>query len=435
MSKKKTTAEFIRDAKRVHGRKYDYSLVRYKRSDIKVKIKCKIHGVYQQIPDNHLSGKGCPKCAVIYRANQRRTSLADFIKKATKVHQRKYDYSLVSYKDCHSKVEIVCKIHGSFRQTPGSHLSGSGCPACMPDVLRKKLSGSDKTFISRAKTVHGNRYSYRLVAYKNAKQRVVIVCKIHGRFLQTPSDHLSGCGCPKCAEMSRQAKNRKKREDFIDEATKLHGGKYDYSLVNYQGATKKICIICPIHGEFWQLPCNHLHHIQKQGCPSCGRLECANQRRMSQSDFLEKAAMVHGDQYDYSLVCYEASQIKVTIVCPTHGQFLQDPAGHLAGAGCPKCGISKCAEDRRLEQQDFIARAVQVHGEQYDYSLVSYSNYHAKVEIVCKLHGKFLQDPAGHLAGKGCPKCGVIACSDARMWKDCDDFAGGLKVLLKNATK
>ena len=86
-------------------------------------------------------------------------------------------------------------------------------------------------------------------------------------------------------------------EDFIKKAKKIHGDKYDYSKVIYEHGKKKVCIICPEHGEFWQSP--HSHVTGKSGCPSC-----AGNRKVTMDVFLEKAKKIHGDKYDYSKVLY-----------------------------------------------------------------------------------------------------------------------------------
>ena len=133
MSKKLTQEEFIKKAKVIHGNKYDYSLVIYKNKRTKVKIICPIHGVFEQRPDKHFSGSGCPFCA----GNNKRT-IEEFIEKARATHGDKYDYSLVAYKNAKTKIIITCKKHGPFLQLPNTHLRGSGCPKCLAASKRSK---------------------------------------------------------------------------------------------------------------------------------------------------------------------------------------------------------------------------------------------------------------------------------------------------------
>jgi len=125
MAKRKTTQQFIEDAYCKHGDTYNYKLVQYKGAKTKIKIICPEHGVFEQIPDNHLQGKGCPKCI-----GNIKKSTQQFIIDAKKVHGDKYDYKLVQYKRSCDKVKIICSIHGVFEQEANSHLQGCDCPKC-----------------------------------------------------------------------------------------------------------------------------------------------------------------------------------------------------------------------------------------------------------------------------------------------------------------
>ena len=130
-------------------------------------------------------------------------------------------------------------------------------------------------------------------------------------------------------------------EEFIRRAKEAHGNKYDYSKSEYINSREKISIICPKHGEFWQLPFNH---INGQNCPKCNKLW-----KMNTKDFIQKARNVHGEKYDYSKADYTSSTIKVEIICPYHGSFFQMPAAHLMGQGCPKC-----QKNHKLSMEEFI---------------------------------------------------------------------------------
>jgi superfamily II DNA or RNA helicase len=186
-------------------------------------------------------------------------------------------------------------------------------------------------------------------------------------------------------------------EEFIAKARKVHGDKYDYSKVEYKGSKEKVCIICPEHGDFWQLPSNHLKCC---GCPECG-----GNVKMTTSDFIAKARDIHGNKYDYSKVNYVNADTKVCIICPEHGAFLQTPSNHLLGKGCSKCGIENNANKKRLSTEDFIRRAIETHGNKYDYSKVEYVDSQTPVCIVCPEHGEFWQVPTIHWNGAQCPKC------------------------------
>jgi len=191
----------------------------------------------------------------------KRLTTEQFIKKARAVHGDKYDYSLVDYKNAKIKVKIICHEHGVFEQRPGSHLSGNGCPKCSVINSKEKQRYTVDQFIEKAKTVHGDRYNYKFVDYKNNHIKVMIVCPVHGIFEQIPNGHLQGQGCSKCKGGIKLT-----TEQFIKKARAVHGDKYDYSLVEYKNAKTKIKIICPIHGIFEQTPDSHLHGA---GCSKC----------------------------------------------------------------------------------------------------------------------------------------------------------------------
>lgn len=113
-----------------------------------------------------------------------------------------------------------------------------------------------------------------------------------------------------------------------------YGDKYDYSKVEYKGNKVKVCIICPIHGEFWVAPTNHVSKHNKCGCPKCSKKGSGERGKLTLEEFIERAKKVHGDKYDYSKVNYVNNGTKVCIICPIHGEFWQAPTNHLSGAGC-----------------------------------------------------------------------------------------------------
>lgn len=126
----RTMDSILKDFSVTHGVLYDYSLVDYTGIFNKVKIICKTHGIFEQTPDNHIRGTGCPICCNIERSEIHSDNLSDFINKANNRHVNKYDYSLVDYKGTSVAVKIICPKHGVFEQLPNGHLSGAGCPRC-----------------------------------------------------------------------------------------------------------------------------------------------------------------------------------------------------------------------------------------------------------------------------------------------------------------
>lgn len=192
--KRMTKEEFIEKARKIHGYKYDYSKVEYINYNKDVIITCNIHGDFPQTPHHHLNGCGCSAC----RADERRMTKEEFIKRAKEIHGNKYDYSLVDYKGCNIEVQIICPIHDSFPQKPNNHLQGQGCPYCAYKYVGECNKLIYEEFIEKARKIHNNKYDYSLVDYKGINDEVQIICPVHGKFPQKPKHHLCGSGCSKC---------------------------------------------------------------------------------------------------------------------------------------------------------------------------------------------------------------------------------------------
>ncbi len=196
---------FIEKARVVHGNRYDYRAVKYVASRIKVKIKCLKHGIFEQTPNSHLMGRGCPTCADVARIAAKKDTTETFIAKAKRVHGKTYSYANVQYVSSSTDISITCKIHGDFKQRPNNHLSGQGCSACCYVARGDRRRKTLQHFIDKAVEVHGGRYSYHKVK-RTATGKVTIVCSIHGDFQQSFANHLKGQNCPLCAEKLRHSK-------------------------------------------------------------------------------------------------------------------------------------------------------------------------------------------------------------------------------------
>ena len=211
---KKTLREFIKDSIQVHGDRYDYSESKYVSKKEKITVICKEHGRFYPTPNNHTkqgNPSGCPKCGFLLSIEKQIKPLETFIKECNDVHGDLYNYSNVNYTRSDEKVTIICNKHGEFYQSPNSHLRGSGCPECKTEKLTKTLD----EFIKDSKEVHGELYNYSKVDYEKGDKKVIIICKKHGEFKQTPRVHLGGGGCQRCSyskgelEVSNYLKKRK----------------------------------------------------------------------------------------------------------------------------------------------------------------------------------------------------------------------------------
>ncbi len=257
-----TKAGFIERSQAVHGDRYDYTPATYVKAHQKVTICCSLHGEFSMTPANHMQGQGCPKCRYVTIANKQRGTKADFAVKSAEVHKGKYTYDRVVYTRAYGKVLITCPAHGDFLQAPATHLEGSGCPACakrpkvdtlefikraqalhggkydyshslyvnakQPVEILCPIHGGFKQnphehsvkgigcpqcgdatagvkrqftkaqFVTMAVKVHGTAYTYANADYKWAREKVSITCPRHGDFMQKPNHHLAGFGCPSC---------------------------------------------------------------------------------------------------------------------------------------------------------------------------------------------------------------------------------------------
>lgn len=180
-------------------------------------------------------------------------------------HANKYDYSLItSYQNNKTPLPIIChnkdeygNEHGIFYQTANNHLRGQDCPKCKQRHKRY----TTEEYILKCKLIHGDCYDYSKTQYDLSHSHVIITCPKHGDFSILAYHHINGVGCPQCAPNKKLT-----QEEFIEKSKKVHGDKFDYSLSEYVNCNTPVCIVCPIHGKFWQTP---LHHMNKIGCPYC----------------------------------------------------------------------------------------------------------------------------------------------------------------------
>ena len=323
------TEAFIKKATAAHDGKYNYSKATYVNTETKLIIICPEHGEFAQRAGLHLKGAGCKKCADIAKGRKRAEGAGrTFVERAHNIHNNRYSYEKAVYVRTSDKVIITCPTHGNFNQTPNAHLGGAGCPHCGTERMADACRIDTPEFIRRARAIHGDYYDYTKVNYIGNKEKIVIICPTHGEFTQTPTGHLNG-GCQRCGYKIQGDSVRYTTAMFLADAAKVHGDKYDYSLVTYTGAAKPVTVICREHGHFTT---TYAHHVKrKQDCPSCMN------RDMDTDKFIAHARAVHGNLYDYSKTNYTKAKSKVIIICPKHGEFEQVAWNHTDGIGCPAC--------------------------------------------------------------------------------------------------
>jgi hypothetical protein len=333
MTKKLTTEEFIKQAKEVHGDKYDYSKVQYINAKSKVIIICPVHKEFSQNPYNHLKGTGCPKCADIIRTSKRKYNTNKFVKKAKEVHGDIYDFSKTEYKNSKDKVLIIDEFGLEHKIIPASFLNGVNL------TIRSAINKTEYFLAElKRKKYLVDVYDYSKVEFVSSKINVIILDENGFEHSKNPSGMLNGD-----YKLTIQSATNKNGY-FIFNCNKIHNGFYDYSLVNYEKNTDNITIICPKHGEFTQVAAMHL---SGRRCPKCFGTPIKTAEA-----FISESKNVHDDIYDYSLVEYIGTDDKVKIICTLHGIFEQTPYSHIKGSGCPICnkGFIKSYQIKLLQE-------------------------------------------------------------------------------------
>lgn len=259
--------------------------------------------------------------------------------------------------------------------------------------MAKRLT--TEIFIERSKQKYGELYDYSESIYKSTHEKVIIICKKHGPFKKAPSKHFSGQGCPTCSKEEQIKNLSMSQEEFISRSRSKHDGYYTYERTKYISGHKEVIITCPIHGDFHQLPSNHLYH--GKGC-----IKCSGTEKKDTKQFIKDAKEEHGDRFTYNKTKYVNNRAKVIITCriANHGDFEQTPKDHLRGTGCPICG-----GNQKKTTEIFISEASNEHQGRYTYENANYTGNHDLVIITCPDHGDFEQSAISHLRGHGCSKC------------------------------
>lgn len=294
------TASFIAKSKLIHGEKYKYPNTIYKKSILKVEIECDKHGVFLITPNAHLNGQGCRQCGIEKKSKLFSLGKDEWLKRCFEHHGDKYSYMNAIYINSSKDVYVTCREHGDFLVKPSTHVSGGDCPKCT------KYEFID--FLKDAIDIHGSKYKYIECEIESKYQKIKIICREHGEFMQSPRLHIDNkCGCPRCGNSVLKTK-----DEFIFNSTIVHGKKYIYENVVYAGNKKKVEIICESHGSFWQIPSCHL---SGKGCPSCASESRTSFRR---SHYINNCKdKYHGLSSVYLIKCWNENEFfyKVGITC------------------------------------------------------------------------------------------------------------------------
>lgn len=331
----------------------------------------------------------------------------EFVEQARATHGDKYQYDRKSYTGVAKKMRINCPVHGWFEQVPYAHKRGQGCSLCHNEA--KTLT--QEQFLKRAVAKHGTTYDLSKAIYTGAYAKITVGCRTHGPFTLLTYNFLSGAGCSQCGIAARSKAARVPFEKFLLQARKKHGDKYSYKKESYTASRKPVDIYCQTHGWFTQ---SASEHMKGQGCPECGKSNKALNRRLGWKEFLKRAREKFKEKFSYPNLEARFSTFgsRIPIVCPTHGKFKQTPNIHLASEhGCNQCATVEIALKRSYDTEEFKRKAVEKHGDRYNYDKVDYVRSHDTITVTCKTHDDFEIKAYAHLNGQGCPRCATTNAS------------------------
>ena len=412
--KQLTQADFNDRFLKKFGEGYDLSGAIYSCARSKIEVICFEHGIFQTTPDSLFSERtkiACPSCRKIYREkNRAEQARTEFLKKAKQTYKSQYTYEDVVYFNSRSKVTITCREHGSFQQTPGKLLAGTGCPSCGLERRHKSRRLKKDEVLKRLKSVHGDALRFQINEYENIRQKITVSCQLHGKFQSSIGNLFTGRGCLKCSLAKTAHSRRLSNDDWIKKAKAVHGNRYNYKDTCYDGANNKLTIICRQHGPFEIRASNHIN--KKQGCRKCVQPNASwastkRKPRVSPEKFLERFFLAHPTKkLRVDIATYENMNSQVRVKCIEHGNFAAKPSNLVRGSGCPKCAHNSNSESRRLPLNDFIKRCSSLYNDAYEYDYVEYKNLHEYILVECPQHGIWSVIAANHLHGKsGCPSC------------------------------
>lgn len=286
---------------------------------------------------------------------------------------------------------ITCRKHGDFKQRPFDHYAGQGCPKCGADRRIQATRSDPEMILNKIKNIYGDRFDYSKFNYIKDDTKVTLICPIHGDFDKPYRGLLRGIGCSQCHHDSISLTT----EQFVIRSNASHDYFYDYSKSVCSRGSDKVIIGCPVHGEFTQ---NALAHASGVGCKACS----TDRVRVTLEEFKERSTKKHNGKYSYDKSVLENVSEKITITCPTHGDFRQIASAHMSGRICSKCRYAMLS----YSEEEYKAMVTKVHGDNYGLDNLGYVTLDHPVHVECQKHGRVKIKKAHYLLrGSGCSKC------------------------------
>lgn len=381
MAAKINQEEFIRRVKDVHGEKYNLAQSVYQSYNKPVEVECRKHGMFSIRANHFLNGVGCPKCGYASTGKALQLTKEEFIKRLVSIFGDKYDYSLVEYGGYKNPVKLICPEHGVFEKQAGMLLAGKGCKQCgikrraekrrgvsFPTKIPAAVRGS--SFIQKAEKLHNGKYDYSAVDYATSQQPVDIICPKHGKFQQTPNNHLQGKGCLKCTcnAISRVEQSLKDAFPQFEQSnrTQLDGLELDLFEPNKRLAVE----VNSVHWhttEFGKTRSSHLYKTEL--CESKGitllhfwDTEVVEKRSLVESMIAAKLGVIGAKIYARRTVIREVSSEEAS-------RFLKD--NHLQGAVSSSVRLGLYHGEELVSIMTF---AKPRYTKQYDWELMRFCN-------------------------------------------------------------
>lgn len=422
INRRKTNDEFIKEAVRIHGDRYDYSEVDYLSNSKKIKILCKEHGSFFQTPKSHLRGSGCNKCVI---RNTTKYTKEAILSKFLEKHGSKYKYDDFYFKNVYSEINVECPDHGNYLTTIKSHFK-HGCKRCYYEKIGKNNLIDIDEFINRASLVHLNKYDYSRVTYSKTNDIIEIICPKHGSFFQKRNLHLGGNGCKRC----NMSKGERKIEKFLIDNSINYSHQFtfyecrninplpfdfflhDYNVcIEYDGVqhsakskhesfyySKDIKVNDEIKNKYCStndITLLRIPHTVKNVSAYLTK-KFINLKIMTTEEkknrFIKKAIDLWGYKYNYDKVNYIDNKTPVSIGYKGY-YYLQSPIKHLQGKKIE-------LQEKRMSTDEFIFKSKLVWGERFDYSECEYLGTSKKVKLYDNLKHRWIEQiPKSHLKG------------------------------------
>ena len=287
-------------------------------------------------------------------------------------------------------------------------------------ISELKRQEKEQRFLEKAKARHGDKFNYSKVKYTSSVAPVIIICKKHGEFTQSPAKHISSkYACLKCQLESRMTSCR----SFAMQALKLYQGKYVYELYDNKRRDEKIKIFCIEHNCYFEQTIG-LHLNGHVGCKFCSQRQRSLTRKdIDKKEFIDKFVQKYGSEFDFSKVDYIDNTTPVRIKCLKHDREFYQIRKYIyknAVCSCPECKQELRYERNKLmyeyNQQEFIDLFIKKFGTDYDFSKVQYKNFKTSVIIKCLKHNiEFYQAKQNMMRYSvcSCPECKKEAISSS----------------------